>query len=222
MKRAVSGLYAVTPDGLHPDVGTDMQMLCTQATQVLAGGASVLQYRNKRADPAARSLTAQMLARLCAQHDALFVVNDDVELARTVGAHGVHLGRDDVSVRAAREQLGPAAIIGASCYNDLERAAEAAAAGADYLAFGSMFPSRSKPAAVRAPLELLGVARARFGLPVVAIGGLTLDNASLAIEAGADAIAVITALFQAADPRCAAREFTRLFNRSQAPLTEPR
>ena len=131
----------------------------------------------------------------------------------------MHLGRDDVCVEQARAALGPQAVIGASCYDDLSRAERALQAGADYLAFGSFFPSTVKPAAVRARLALLQEARRRFALPLVAIGGITPHNARQVIEAGADAVAVVTALFDAPDTRSAALGFARLFEPDVSPIS---
>jgi thiamine-phosphate pyrophosphorylase len=205
VQRCVAGLYAVTPEHLGEE------RLLLRAEQALAGGARVLQYRDKGTDTALRMRRARTLAALCRDHGALFIVNDDVGLALASAAGGVHLGRDDVSVTQARAALGPQAVIGASCYDDLSRAERSVQAGADYLAFGSFFPSTVKPAAVRAPLALLQEARRRFALPLVAIGGITPHNAGQVIQAGADAVAVVTALFDAPDTRSAALCFTRLF-----------
>jgi thiamine-phosphate pyrophosphorylase len=202
---AIAGLYAVTPDDTGEDV---LQQRCAQA---LGGGARILQYRDKSTDHARRARLAAALAALCREHGALFIVNDDVDLAVRSGAHGVHLGRDDAPIKHARGVLGADAGMGASCYDDLGRAERAAAAGADYLAFGSFFPSRVKPSAVRPSLELLREARRRFGLPLVAIGGITADNAGAVVQAGADAIAVVTALFDAADTWSAAQSLARAF-----------
>lgn len=212
--RRIAGLYAITPEQLD---ASDLVARCQRA---LAGGARLLQYRDKRAADANRLQRAAALAELCRAHAALFIVNDDVELAAQVRADGVHLGRDDVPVDRARAALGRGAIIGVSCYADLERAGRAAAAGADYLAFGSCFASPVKPEAPRAPLALLRQAR-RFGLPVVAIGGITRENAAQAIGAGADAIAVITAVFGAADVERAARALARLFDAQPREILRP-
>jgi thiamine-phosphate pyrophosphorylase len=205
MKQGVTvadrGLYAVTPTALTGPA------LLDAVAEVLAGGAVWLQYRAKQA---ADAETAAMLVACCRRANARLIVNDDPALARRVGADGVHLGRDDVTVKAAREIVGPDRLIGVSCYDDLGRAAEAAELGADYLAFGSMFHSSTKPAAVRCPLETLSVARG-LGRPVVAIGGITADNAAAAISAGADLVAVIEDLFSAADRRARARGYARLF-----------
>ena len=200
----IKGLYPVTPDL------ADTALLVGKVQRVLAGGAQVLQYRNKTADDATRRAQAAALLEVCRRHGALLIINDDVELARELGADGVHVGADDAAVAAARTRLGAGRIVGASCYNDLARAQSAATAGADYIAFGSFFASRVKPGAVRAQLSLLSAARG-LGLPVVAIGGITLENAGALIAAGADAVAVISALFAAPDAGIAAREFGRLF-----------
>ena len=205
----VAGLYAITPQA------SDEAILLQQCAQALRGGARLLQYRDKGSEGAARLRVASALAALCREHGAIFIVNDDVELALRSAAHGVHLGRDDAAIAAARRALGPAAIIGASCYDDLDLAAQAAASGADYLAFGSFFPSRVKPDAVRPSLALLPEARRRFGLPLVAIGGITPHNAASLIAAGADAVAVVTAVFGARDTLAAAQAFARLFRHNE-------
>jgi thiamine-phosphate pyrophosphorylase len=205
------GLYAVTPDTL------DDAWLAERVEQALCGGASVVQYRSKHADVQLRRRQAQRLLRACRAHGAPLIVNDDVDLALELEADGVHLGRDDLSVAEARARLGRTALIGASCYDDLARGERALQAGADYLAFGSFFPSIVKPGAVRPSLELLRQARRRWRLPLVAIGGIDLDNTARAIEAGADAVAVITALFGVPDTFAAACAFTRLFQQPTMP-----
>jgi len=172
----------------------------------------VLQYRDKSGDGAKRLAEAAALASLCRRYGVLFLINDDVALARAVGADGVHLGRDDGSVAAARKALGPDAVIGASCYASLDLAGQMCAQGADYLAFGAVYPSATKPHAVRADLDLLREARARFDLPLVAIGGITSDNAAAVVATGVDAVAVINGLFQAPDPLAAARRIAALFH----------
>src|SRR5262249_15833470 len=153
---------------------------------------------------------AKALRDLCRRSSAALIINDHVELARDVDADGVHVGQDDAAITHARAQLGCARIIGASCYNELERARLAQAHGADYVAFGSFFPSTVKPGAVRAPLTLLAQARAQIRLPIVAIGGISLANAPQLVAGGADAVAVISALFAAPDVEAAAREFSAL------------
>jgi thiamine-phosphate pyrophosphorylase len=210
MARFPRGLYALTPD--EPDTGA----LVAAVRAAIAGGAAAVQYRNKGADDGLRRAQAAALAALCREAGVPLIVNDGVELALAVDAAGAHLGRDDGDLAAARRRLGPQRLLGASCYDRLERAAEAVAAGADHVAFGSVFASPTKPAAVRAPLTLFAAAKRRLGVPVVAIGGITLANAADVIAAGADAIAVITALFAADDVAARARAFTALFARTEA------
>ncbi|TMH50417.1 MAG: thiamine phosphate synthase [Betaproteobacteria bacterium] len=203
----VRGLYAVTPD--EPDIGS----LTRKVRKALAGGARILQYRNKSANAAVRREQGTALLALCREARIPFVINDDLDLARAIGADGLHLGRDDVSIAAARAQLGEDKLLGVSCYDRLELALAAGEAGADYVAFGSAFPSSTKPEATRAPLSLYREARARLDLPIVAIGGITTENALNVIEAGADAVAVISALFDSPDIEAAARSFSRLFDK---------
>jgi thiamine-phosphate pyrophosphorylase len=205
LRSLVRGLYAVTPEA------RDDAWLEQRVRQALLGGARLVQYRSKSTGAAVKLRQAQELRALCRMHGALFIVNDDAELAGLCRADGVHLGREDASIASARERLGETALIGASCYDDLARAQRCADAGADYLAFGSFFPSTVKPDAVRAPLELLHEARRRWQLPLVAIGGIRPDNASGLIAAGADALAVIGALFHVPDTHAAAQELARLF-----------
>lgn len=198
----IRGLYVIT-DGPRAD-------LLDVVAQALAGGARVLQYRDKTADAARRCDEATALMRLCTAHGVPLIVNDDVALALEIGADGVHLGEDDDGLAEARAALGKQAIIGVSCYDSLARARAAAAAGADYVAFGAFFPSPTKPHARRAAPELLRQSAA-LGLPRVAIGGITPDNGAPLIEAGADCLAVISAVFGASDVRAAARRFADLF-----------
>jgi len=209
------GLYAITPEIGTPEIGTPdtsgEDWLEQRVEQALLGGARALQYRSKLADASVRRCQAQRLQRVCRAHAALFIVNDDVDLALAISADGVHLGRHDAPIAQARARLPAGAVIGASCYDQLTRAHDAVHAGADYLAFGSFFASTVKPGAVRPALDLLREARRRFDLPLVAIGGITLENAGRALEAGADALAVITALFGVPDTLAAARAFCSLF-----------
>ncbi len=196
------GLYAITPEGLEGAA------LLNSVYQVLSGGAVALQYRAKSR---ANRETARVLADLCRQYGAMLIINDDPKLATAVDAFGVHLGSGDESIEQARRELGPGRIIGVSCYGDLERAGDLAARGADYLAFGSMYASPTKPEAVRCPPELLTAAR-RLGKPVVAIGGITLERAPELIDAGADWLAVISDLFDAPDIGARAAAYSRLFD----------
>jgi len=202
----LAGLYALTPDL------ADTAALSARTDLALSGGASAIQYRNKDASAELRLQQATSLRALCSARGAIFIVNDDVELARAVGADGVHLGRDDASVAAARARLGPAAIVGVSCYDELARAEAAIAAGSDYIAFGSFYPSRVKPNAVRPSLRLITEAKARWPeISIVAIGGINAANATPLIAAGADAVAVISALYDAPDVLLAARALVACF-----------
>lgn len=205
MNTRIAGLYAITPDL------EDTADLCYRARAALAGGARVLQYRNKAASPALRLEQAQALQALCAARGVPLIINDHLELALQTGAAGLHLGGDDGDIAAARAALGPDRLLGASCYDRLELAERARAAGADHVAFGSFFPSGVKPGAVRPPPALLAEARRRLDVPVVAIGGITAANAPQLIGAGADAVAVISAVFAAPDVEAAAREIQSLF-----------
>ena len=204
-RERLRGLYAITPE-----MG-DAAGLAVRVADCIAGGASLVQYRAKRAGGAAALVQARAVAQACRDAGVPLIVNDSVELAAAIHADGVHLGRDDVSVREARIVL-PKALIGVSCYDDPERARAAARDGADYVGIGSMFPSSTKPGAVRAPLEAIERAHRASGLPVAAIGGITEDNAASVVGAGADMIAVIAALFDSPDVRLAAQRLARLFD----------
>ena len=205
MVAKYGGLYAVTPE-IH-DTGD----LLRRVELALRGGTRLVQYRNKQAAPALRHEQAATLVKLCHEYAARLLVNDDLALALDIGADGVHLGREDGELAAARTALGPQKVLGVSCYNEMERAREASRLGADYVAFGSVFPSLTKPGAVLAPLTLLAQAKAECGLPVCAIGGITLRNAADLIAAGADLLAVITDLFEAPDIQARAAAYTHLF-----------
>ena len=204
MNTRVRGLYAITPEW------ADTTRLLVAARAAIEGGARVLQYRNKRAGPALRLEHALALSAVCRKFGAAFIVNDDVALAMEVDADGVHLGADDGDLAAARRRLGANRLLGASCYDRLELAHAARAAGADHIAFGSVFASTTKPGAVRAPLTLFAAAR-DLGLPMVAIGGITRANAARPIAASAGAVAVISDLFDAPDITSCARQFAALF-----------
>ena len=204
--REFRGLYAVTPDGL------DTGALVGKVRLALAGGARLVQYRNKSADATLRREQGAALLAVCRASRVPLIINDDLDLAAALGADGLHLGRDDVPIAEARIRMGKGKLLGASCYNRLDRAEGARSAGADYVAFGSAFPSTTKPGATRAPLSLYREAKARLACPIVAIGGITRDNARAVIEAGADAVAVISALFNSDDIERSAREFANLFS----------
>ena len=204
--RTVHGLYAVTPD--EPDTAR----LTLLVRAAIRGGARAIQYRNKAAAPALRAAQARAIVAACRGEGALCIVNDDVRLARDVGADGVHVGEDDGDLTAARALVGDA-IVGVSCYGDLARAQRAVSSGADYVAFGSFFASPVKPHARRADVALIAGARS-LGVPIVAIGGITPENAPVLIAAGVDAVAVISAVFASGDPasvEAAATRFAALF-----------
>lgn len=198
------GLYLLTPD--EPDT----QRLVARVAEVIGEGAVLLQYRNKAADAALRRRQAEALLPLCNAHGVGLVVNDDWRLAADIGATGAHLGESDGDLAEASRALGRDALVGASCYDRLDLAVAARSAGANYIAFGAFFDSGTKPAARRAPLALLGQARS-LGLPTVAIGGITPDNARILLAAGADLLAVLGGVFEAADPAAAARALVSCF-----------
>ena len=204
------GLYAITPECSAPG------LLAQQVELAIAGGARVIQYRDKSGegtiDQERRLAEARALRAICHRAGVPLIVNDDATLAAAVAADGVHLGRDDGSPAEARRLLGPEAIIGVSCYNRLELAEAAQAAGASYVAFGSFFPSSTKPLAVRADLDLLRRARQHLRLPLVAIGGITPENGAALIAAGADLLAVVSGVFGGPDPGAAAQAYARLFD----------
>jgi thiamine-phosphate pyrophosphorylase len=203
------GLYAVTDTPLLSD-----GRLLPWVDAALAGGARLLQYRDKSDDTQRRREEAAAMKSLCDYYGAYLIINDDLALAAELGV-GLHLGRDDGSLREARRELGRDAIIGATCHASPEFAEQAAAAGASYLAFGRFFQSVTKPGAPSATPVLLEQIRRRFSLPLVAIGGVTLHNAPQLIGAGADLVAVVNGLFGAPSPaevERRARGFTELFN----------
>ena len=206
MSHRLTGLYAIIPSHV-----TDPQQLAAMVEQALRGGARLLQYRDKSQDHARRRETAEHLRQLTYQHKALLIINDDVDLALAAAADGVHLGQDDADLTRARQQLGAEAIIGISCYNHFELARDAVAQGADYIAFGRFFPSHTKPDAVQADLTLLQQAKSELGIPVTAIGGITPDNAAELIDAGADMLAVVEAVFGQSDIQASAQQFRELF-----------
>lgn len=197
------GIYLITPD--EPDTGR----LLARLQPLLAQSPALLQYRNKAAGEALRRRQARALAEACATAGVPLVVNDDWPLALDVGARGAHLGEDDGDLLSAR-QAAPGLWLGASCYDDIDRARRAVAAGVDYIAFGAFFPSATKPGARRARPRLLAESAA-FGRARVAIGGITPDNAPGLVAAGADLLAVIAGVFDAADPVAALRAYRRAF-----------
>jgi thiamine-phosphate pyrophosphorylase len=205
------GLYAITPDW------SDSKRLLAVTEAILSAGCRLLQYRNKASSPCHRQEQAAALRTLTHRFDALLIVNDDMDLAGFCEADGVHLGENDGELALARARLGAGKILGASCYQDPALAMNAARAGADYVAFGSFFPSPSKPQARRAGLELLAAGKAVSGRPVCAIGGITPANARPLVQAGADMLAVISALYDAPDPAEATRQFITLLDNEDTP-----
>ena len=187
--QKIQGLYAITDPDLIPD-----DKLIASIEQLILGGARVIQYRNKSAAKKIQYQQAAQLSLLCKQHKVCFIVNDDAQLAHAVNADGVHVGKEDGKIADARQLLGEQGIIGVSCYNRLENAQKAIARGADYIAFGRFFPSKTKPQAVQADPALLKQAAAQLHVPIVAIGGINRNNAQELIQYGADSIAVINDL----------------------------
>jgi len=206
------GLYAIADTATIGD-----ERLEAAVTAALAGGAQLVQYRDKGDDADRRYHQADALVALCRRYGKGLIVNDDLELAAAIGATGVHVGGDDAAPGEARRRLGHGAIVGVSCYDSLERAHAARAAGADYAAFGRVYPSTTKANTVRAPLSLLSRARRETGLAVCAIGGITTERAPEVIAAGADWIAVIGDLFDAGDIEARARQFAAAFENRDRP-----
>jgi len=202
----LSGLYAITDANLLTDNFT------AAIEQALQGGCQIIQYRDKSTDQAHRLQQANIIRQLCDQYQCLFIVNDDIELAKACHADGVHIGKDDQQLATAREHLGDEKIIGVSCYNQIELALAAEQAGADYVAFGAFFSSSIKPDATNAPVALISQAKSRLQIPVCCIGGITANNASELIEAGTDMIAVISDIFASDDIKLSSQTLNKLFN----------
>jgi thiamine-phosphate pyrophosphorylase len=205
----ITGLYAITPDI------TDTNELLRKVRLALQGGAHMLQYRNKLADTDLQLQQASALRTLTREFNVTYIVNDDAALAAQVDADGVHLGDEDGSVAAARALLGDAKLIGVSCYNRAPLALAAVQQGADYVAFGAFFSSSVKPEAVKAEVAMLSEVRSEIHIPIIAIGGITQQNGAELIAAGADSLAVISALWDAPNIEASAKEFSTLFSRTQ-------
>jgi len=205
------GLYAITPDPTRRALPLEQAV-----DQAIQGGARIIQYRDKSDDADRRHREAKSLLAVCRHHGVPLIVNDDLQLAADIGADGIHLGKDDSDPTQARRILGAGKLIGISCYNRLENAELARERGADYIAFGRFFPSRSKPLAVPADQALLRRARERCDLPIVAIGGISPENGGPLIAAGADMLAVIDAVFGQPDIRAAAADLNRLFEMEES------
>lgn len=201
----LQGVYAITDASL-------MEHNFSHAVEeALRGGCSIIQYRDKSTDDEKRRKQAAVIRQLCDLYMALFIVNDDIQLAIDSKADGVHLGKDDLDMPDARAQLGQDKIIGVSCYNKLQLAIEAEQAGADYVAFGAFFNSSIKPEAINAPIPLITEAKDQLKVPICCIGGITANNAAELIEAGTDMIAVISDLFASEDVKLSSQKLSRLF-----------
>lgn len=213
MKRSAlpaRGLYAITDSALHTGVALERAV-----GRAIDGGARVIQYRDKSGDEDRRHAEAASLIRLCRRHGVPMIVNDDVELALRTEADGVHIGRADAALPAARERLGDGFIIGVSCYDDGARAVLAQRLGADYVAFGAMFPSTTKPGATRAEIATIAAVRERIRVPIVAIGGITPDNGPSLLQAGVDMLAVVRGVFGGDDPAAAAERYRQIFDQNE-------
>jgi thiamine-phosphate pyrophosphorylase len=206
LMHVLPGIYAITDCANLCD---DELLIKTKI--ILKAGVSLLQYRNKTQNQQQKKELALKLQSLCHQYNTPFIINDDVELAKDITADGIHLGRDDEDIAKAREILGNK-IIGISCYNDLNRALSAEKAGADYVAFGSIFLSVTKPGAIQASLELVQQARSTLSIPIVAIGGITPENAKPLIEIKVDYLAVINGLYSSTDTSNSIQSYNKLFN----------
>ena len=205
------GLYVITDC-----VNLDTSGLLRKSRLILEAGVAVLQYRDKTPDAAIRMERALALQKLCTRYNTVFLINDDVELAVQVGADGVHIGREDAGYDQSRALLGRQALIGVSCYNQLERALLAEHQGADYAAFGAFYPTATKTTEFRAHPDLLIRAKRRLAIPVVAIGGITPENAAVLIGAGADLLAVVNSVYSREDPQQAVAEYNILFNKTSS------
>jgi thiamine-phosphate pyrophosphorylase len=201
----MQGLYIVTPDW------DDTTRLRDVTEMALRGGAALVQYRHKTAEPALRRKQAEALLALCRRYDRPFIINDHVELCLELDADGVHVGGTDASIAQVRAALGPDKLVGASCYGDLQLARDAQRSGASYIAFGGFYPSRVKKYPVTTPPDIVTRAKAEIPLPSVVIGGMTQENARPLVVAGADMVAVISSIYLAPDPEQAARQFAALF-----------
>ena len=201
----IKGLYAITPDS------ADLNTLIQKTKSAIEGGAFMVQYRSKIQDRDVKMHQIAAILRLCREYEIPCIVNDDVEMCRVLEADGVHLGEKDDNIAEVRHILGEDAIIGSSCYDQLDRAKSAQKEGASYVAFGAMFPTSTKPNAPRATLALLKEAKREIQIPIVAIGGITVNNAHDVIKTGIDAIAVITSLYEAKSIKETAETFAKMF-----------
>jgi len=206
-KDQLKGLYAITDENL-----ISKQYFNQAVESALKGGAKIIQYRDKSNDQKKRLVQATALRLLCKRYEALCIINDDIELAKAIDADGVHLGKDDSSIAQARKALGDDAIIGVSCYNDITIAIEAEKNTADYVAFGAIFSSSTKPDATVAGLDIISQAKRQLSIPVCTIGGITEDNLQQVVQHGADMSAVISSLFSSSDILQSANNLSKHFN----------
>ncbi len=202
---SINGLYAVTPNEL------DTKLLVAKVLAAIKGGATMIQYRNKAAGKQLLLRQSTALLAACRSYDVPLIINDHLDLCARIDADGLHLGATDPKPGPVRRLLGADKIIGVSCYNQLELAQQAEADGADYVAFGACFTSETKPNAVHAPLSLFEQAKQTLSVPVVGIGGITTENAEEVKNAGADAIAVISTLFDTEDVKATSQQFNSIY-----------
>lgn len=206
--KSLYGLYAITDTKMLDD-----QQLLVATQQAIEGGARIIQYRNKTLPFEDKQRQGHKLVELCHRHNIPLIINDDIKLAATVGADGVHLGKDDGEIGKARAKLGDDIIVGVSCYNEAQRAKAAVEAGASYIAFGAFFPSATKPNAPKAEPHLLAWAKQELNIPIVAIGGVTPLNGATLVRAGANMLAVIQGVFGQTDICAAAQKYANLFSK---------
>ena len=219
--QVIRGLYVIADTSMLLGAGSTVADFVHEVTQAIKGGANLVQLRHKSTNastnspgslhnPSVFKSVALELQKLCRDYGVIFIINDDVKLAAAIHANGVHLGQDDMAINEARKILGDQAIIGISCYNQLPLAQAAQKQGADYVAFGSFFDSPTKPDAVSASLDLARQASDLLAVPIVAIGGITPDNAGPLIATGINAIAVASGVFAQPDIKAAAQNYSRL------------
>ena len=187
LNQKIQGLYGITP---NKDLNISLIKSAIKKHKV-----NILQYRHKTRDEKIKLEEAKYLLALCKEHNTLFIVNDDINLCEKVGADGVHLGKNDIQINYARKQLGEELIIGVSCYNSPERAIEAQNIGANYVAFGSIFNSKTKPNAPHCPLSIIENIKNKINIPIVGIGGITFENQKYAYDAGCNSVAMLDGLF---------------------------
>jgi thiamine-phosphate pyrophosphorylase len=205
----IKGLYAVTPEE------KDLFALSSQVESCIKGGAKLIQYRSKMLSKTEQQIQARKIKKICDYYKVPLIINDDIELCRILDADGVHLGENDDSLVKARLVLGPSKIIGVSCYNSIDRVKMAVDKGATYIALGACFPTTTKPHAPKSSLDLIALVLKNFKIPVVAIGGINLENIELLINEGINCIAVVNSLFKVNDIEGTARQFSSLLNREK-------